>query len=167
MTQRADATRNRELLLSAAADLTAASSTTPSLAELAARTGLGVGTVYRHFPTRDALADALAVGQLEAMLATGRAALDDGGLEPFLRQAIRMLVADPTLAEVFTRTDSQHDLLAVFGELVQRAIADGLVRPQLTVADIHHLVCGVQVSLRLGNGDPDLYTDVLVTGLRP
>ena len=167
MTQRADAARNRDLLLEAAAGLVRSNKTTPSLAELAACAGLGVGTVYRHFPTRDALADALAEGTLATMQREGEAALSNGGLEPFLRSAIGMLATDPTLAEVFTRAESQHQLLAVFGELVQRAKEAGLVRDELTVADIHHLVCGVQVALRLGDGDPGLYTDVLLAGLKP
>ena len=166
-TKRADATRNRELLLAAAADLAATTKATPSLAELASCSGLGVGTVYRHFPTREALADALAEGKLATMLEAGRRALDGDGLEPFLREAIVMLATDATLAEVFTRATEQQELLAVFGELVERAKSEGLLRAQLTVGDIHHLVCGVQVALRLGGGDPVTYTDVLLAGLKP
>lgn len=157
--KRADATRNRELLLDVAARLSMRGGRTPSLAELAADAGLGVGTVYRHFPTRDALADALAKEKLTAMLAAGRAALEgDDAIQPFLREAIAMLAADPTLAEVFTRAEGQNELLAVFGEIVDRAIASGQVRRDLTVRDIHHLVCG---------GDPDTYADLLLAGMRP
>jgi AcrR family transcriptional regulator len=166
-TKRADATRNREVLLAAAAGLAEQDGKTPSLSELAACAGLGVGTVYRHFPTRDALADALAEGKLAAMLVSAQGAMEGDGIEPFLRETIAVLATDPTLAEVFTRAESQHALLSVFGSLVERAVEEGVVRSDLTVGDIHHLVCGVQFALRLGGGDSATYTDVLLAGLKP
>ena len=166
-TKRADAARNRQLLLDCGNQLAQRNGRAPSLAELAASAGLGVGTVYRHFPTRDALADALAEGKLADMLDAGERALDTDGLESFLRQTIAMLASDPTLADVFTRAQNQQALLAVFGALVERAVGAGLVRRDLTVVDIHHLVCGVQFALRIGDGDPDKYTDVLLAGMRP
>src|SRR5262245_39397024 len=55
---RADATRNREKLLDAAIELFAQQGTGASLEAVAARAGVGIGTLYRHFPTRDALVEA-------------------------------------------------------------------------------------------------------------
>lgn len=169
--QRADATRNRERLLAVAAELTAEHGSPPSLAELATSAGLGVGTVYRHFATRNELADALVAGKLDLLLERGREAVasdTDDALEPFLREAIVMLAGDATLAEVFTRADSRADLLEVFQALVSRAQSAGLVRADLGVGDIHHLVCGLQVALRLsGDASVETYTDVLLVGLKP
>lgn len=167
MSPRADATRNRDALLSAAAELTAKNNEAPSLAELASSAGLGVGTVYRHFPTREALSDALAEGQLKALRDAARHALDaDDALESFLRVAIEKLASDSNLAAAFTRADDQRELLEVFAQLVDRAREAGMVRADLTALDIHRLVCGIQLALRLG-GDPRTYTDVLLAGLKP
>ena len=57
-TTRADAVRNREKLLIAATELFAAQGTDVSLEAIARRAGVGIGTLYRHFPTRDALVEA-------------------------------------------------------------------------------------------------------------
>lgn len=178
---RSDAARNRERLLAEARRLTAARGSAPHLAELATCTGLGVGTVYRHFPNRDALAGALAAEPLEAMLDLGREAVASGdprALDDFLGLAIRMLAQDTNLASVFASSGATDGpdatavaLMDVFATLVDRAHVAGIVRSDLSVHDIHHLVCGVQAALRL-HPEPDdatahRYAAVLFAGLRP
>ena len=72
---RADATRNREKLLTAAAELFALRGTDVSLEAVAKRAGVGIGTLYRHFPTRDALVAAAYEAEVEDLRATADALL--------------------------------------------------------------------------------------------
>jgi AcrR family transcriptional regulator len=65
--QRADASRNRERLLEAASDMFAVSGVDTSLEKIAKAAGVGIGTLYRHFPTRDALAEAVYRHNVEAL----------------------------------------------------------------------------------------------------
>jgi AcrR family transcriptional regulator len=70
---RADAQRNREHLLATAREVFAAEGLEVPIDEVARRAGLGVGTVYRHFPTKEALFEAIVVDQLEQLLAEAAA----------------------------------------------------------------------------------------------
>ena len=64
---RADAARNREILLAAATRTFATSDTEPSMRAIAREAGVGVATLYRHFPTREALVDAVYRDQVERL----------------------------------------------------------------------------------------------------
>jgi len=178
--RRADAERNRGLLLEAAREQRDRRGAVPPLAELAACAGVGVGTAYRNFPSRGALVEALALEGLRELLTEGRAALATGeadSLDAFLTRAVRMLVADPSLAEVVSRPadaspptlQAVGDLHGVLVDLLDRAQQAGRVRADLTAADVHHLVCGVQLAVRLAGSDAaagDRFTAVLLAGLR-
>src|SRR5271156_3785025 len=78
---RADAARNREKVLSAAREAFAESGYGVPLDEIAARAGVGPGTVYRHFPAKEALFEAVATARVEDLLrdARARADADDPG----------------------------------------------------------------------------------------
>src|ERR1700754_2182360 len=73
---RADARRNRERVLKAAQATFAEHGHEAQMDDVARRAGGGVGTVYRHFPTKEALMEALAVDRFERVLAAGKLALD-------------------------------------------------------------------------------------------
>src|SRR3954470_13425971 len=79
---RADARRNRERIIQAARELFAEIGPDAQMDDLAARAGVGVGTVYRHFPTKEAVMGELLRQKLALFAAHAREALDDGG-EPF------------------------------------------------------------------------------------
>ncbi|MFE0632265.1 TetR/AcrR family transcriptional regulator [Streptomyces sp. NPDC058864] len=66
-TTRADARRNRDALLTTAAQVVAEHGTNASLRDIARRAGVGIGTLYRHFPTREALLEALLDANFEAL----------------------------------------------------------------------------------------------------
>src|SRR6187399_809957 len=74
---RKDVVRNHNRILEVAAEIFARDGIEASLDEIAAAAGLGVGTVYRHFPTKDALLDELFEGTLNELVATSEAALAD------------------------------------------------------------------------------------------
>ena len=73
---RADARRNRERVLTAAAVVFSEHGHEAQMDDVARRAGVGVGTVYRHFPTKEALMEALALDHFERVLAAARKALD-------------------------------------------------------------------------------------------
>src|SRR5258708_5826478 len=83
---RRDAVRNQRLVLDAARDVLSEDGTEASMESIAVRAGVGVGTVYRHFPNKDALIDALVAAILEDLVgaATSALARPDGGLQDFL-----------------------------------------------------------------------------------
>src|SRR5438094_2838020 len=78
--KRADARRNYDKILAAAREAFAEGGASTSLEEIARRAGVGIGTVYRHFPNRQALLEAVYVDEVEAL---GRSAGDLEGLPPW------------------------------------------------------------------------------------
>src|SRR5881409_3662812 len=90
---RADARRNRARVLQVAYETFAAEGLAVPIDEIARRAGVGAGTVYRHFPTKEALFEAVFADRVRHMLADGRALLDSVGpgeaLYAFLREIVR------------------------------------------------------------------------------
>ncbi|MDR6865830.1 AcrR family transcriptional regulator [Microbacterium resistens] len=174
---RADALRSRSRILSVARDLPAQDL---RLNEIARDAGVGVGTVYRHFPTVQSLLEALAIDALQDLhdRATRAAADPDTGraIEEMLRSAVELQLSDDGLQPVLMATESETEdavrlkveLFATLEGLVARARREGVIRPDLTVARLQHLVCGIEHAVRIGErADVDLYLDVVLRGLRP
>jgi AcrR family transcriptional regulator len=147
---------------------------------IAKAAGVGVGTVYRHFPTRSALLESLAAQSLQSLVgvAVEAAAGPDAaaGLAGLLRAALRLQLTDPTLPEVLAAReaacietmDLSRDLVAAIGRLLDRSRAEGVIRPDVTADDIRRLMCGVQHAVRVGAAeDADRYLEILLKGLRP
>lgn len=145
---RRDAERNRLLILSAAKTVFAQRGLEASLDEVAREAGLGVGTVYRRFPNRDALIDALFADGLDAVarvideaLAMPRAW---DGLCHFVYSALEMQSQDKGLRDVmFSRRapEREHELMRQrlkppLDALVQRAKDEGDLRADLTSTDV-------------------------------
>src|SRR5713101_3369404 len=109
---RADARRNYERLLSAAAAAVAARGADDvSLEEIARRAGVGIGTLYRHFPTRQALLEAVYRGQVEALRATEVELLGSDSPGEALATWLRALAAFSSTKHSLTSA-----LLATFGK---------------------------------------------------
>ncbi|MEV4846274.1 TetR/AcrR family transcriptional regulator [Micromonospora matsumotoense] len=182
-TLRADAARNRERVLATARAVVAEGDLSLPLNEIARRAGVGVGTVYRHFPTRRALLEALAADAFATLLDQARAATrgDDpwDGVELLLRAFLRGQLDDPALAEVLSTsaeedataqtTAGREELGALAAIVLARATRAGRLRPGLTLDDLQHLVCGTAFAVRIADA-PDrrveLYLTVLLAGLR-
>jgi AcrR family transcriptional regulator len=154
---RADARRNRERILEAAREVFAADGVGAQIDDVARTAGVGVGTVYRHFPTKDALMAEL-VRQKFRMLADGaREALTRGG-EPFevvadlLRSNAAVCARDAAIQHAMTAAPEhvwaevhaeQDELLGLTGQLLERAQRAGTMRPDIVSTDIAMLMCGV------------------------
>jgi AcrR family transcriptional regulator len=146
---RRDAVRNRELLFDAAADVFAEQGLDAHVDEIARVAGVGVGTLYRRFPTKDALIDALVRDLLTRMLEAGEDALalaNGTGLEVFLGFAAelqarrrgclpRLWAGDPDMRVAIC------DLIA---SLVVDAQRHGRVREDLTAQDVIVALWGIR-----------------------
>ncbi|RSM69895.1 TetR family transcriptional regulator [Actinoplanes sp. ATCC 53533] len=178
---RADSARARARVLAAAREALAAGDTDLAMNAIAKAAGVGVGTVYRHFPSRQALLESLATASFAAMIDDARAAAAEpdaaAGLARLLRSVLRFQLTDPSLAAVLatpSRTGTEAhalsaELLGTAMAVVDRARAAGVIRPEVTADDLRRLICGVHHAVRLGADDSaaDRYLEILVSGLRP
>ncbi len=152
--QRADARANHDKLVGAARALFAEKGTSAPLEEVAEKAGLGIGTLYRHFPTRQALLEAVYVDEVEAM---ARAATDLAELPPWealsqwLHQYVGFAATKRALNEALMETDPNSNVLltcrtAITGAgtpLVERAQRAGVVRSDTDFMDIVRMVAGI------------------------
>lgn len=179
---RADAARNRERVLGVARELLEAGDETLPMNLIARRAGVGVGTVYRHFPTRQALLESLAIDGFRQLLGEAKAAAEDAdpatGLERLLRSVLTAQLGDAGLAAVLRSSENACDetsvlkteMFAVVSDLLGRARGAGAVRPDVDADSLRRLLCGLEVAVRLGPHEPgevDAYVGILVNGLRP
>ena len=145
---RADAERNRLRILRAAAEVFARRGLDAGLDEIARHAGVGTGTVYRRFPDKSLLIEAL-IEQRMAVLEdlVERAAATESawdGLVLFLEGFVERLIADRALMDMLFTDCGDNELVAdrrsrfgpLLAELVERAKAQGTVRPDLSVTDV-------------------------------
>lgn len=152
---RADAKRNREQLMAAARAAFSERGTAASLEDIARRAQVGVGTLYRHFPTRQALLEAVYVDEVEALC---RSAADFAGREAWdaliawFDRFVDYVATKKALAEEMMATVGAHapvfrqchDAIFAAGDpLLQRAKAQGAVRPDVEFVDVIRMVSGV------------------------
>ena len=150
---RADARRNRELLLAAAlATFTERGADDTSLEEVARRAGVGIGTLYRHFPGRQALLEAVYRDQVEALCAQARELLTTdppaAALVTWLRAMVEFSATKHNLTSALTANHGKdapvfsacrEDLVAAATALLTRAQQAGTVRPDITAIDLLRL----------------------------
>jgi AcrR family transcriptional regulator len=177
---RADSARVRDQMLAAARRRIEAGDLDLPLNAVAKDAGVGVGTVYRHFPTRQELLEALAADSLAELAGAAERAAEaaDAGaaLGDFLAAALSRLDRDPALALVLGASDAACDdtlrrsreLLGSLTGLLDRARAGGAVRADVTAGDLRALVCGVHHAAEVaGTGETGRYLRILLDGLRP
>jgi AcrR family transcriptional regulator len=171
---RADARRNRERILAAATEAFAAEGSAVQMDAVAHRAGVGVGTLYRHFPTKEALIAELAGYQVEQCAATTAQLCSRTeawpALEWFIRRNATDLAGNAGLRQALTSASdfcelSRGQLRAMLAVLVERAHAEGALRAGVTADELLALLGGLATVIDLG-GDPERAADVLVAGLR-
>ena len=158
---RADARRNRARVLEAARTAFAERGLEAQMDEIARAAGVGVGTVYRHFETKEALLEAVAVEPLGELIARCREALEEedpgGALERFLRWSVEKQVHDRCIGESGLGTvasspvlvEARAELGRLAAELLARAQAAGAIRADLVTEDLPMLVFGIGSAQRL------------------
>jgi AcrR family transcriptional regulator len=179
---RADAQRSRARVLRAADAVFNARGAGASTEEVARVAGVGVATVFRHFPTKQALLEAVVHTRLEALLAAGRALAATGGPDGFYTLFAHLIdgavakraIGDVLLGGSEAFRDSSYalaaDLWALFDELMASAKAAGQLRPDLDTDDLQAILAGVHQSLLQAAGDrarQARLADVVLRGLRP
>ncbi len=178
---RADAERNRQKVLAAAAEVFAERGLDASLDDVAAAAGVGVGTVYRRFPNKEALVGALFEDKIENIVVLAHAAstFDDPweGFVHFVEQALEWQVGNRGLRDVllhseFASADTSRlrDIVTpLLTAIVERAQAAGTLRPDVVVNDVPMLVTMLgAVADYVGVNDPDLwkrYMTLILDGL--
>ncbi|ANP53022.1 AcrR family transcriptional regulator [Streptomyces griseochromogenes] len=181
---RKDAARNWQRIVDVARDLVD-EGTPLQLNDVARRVGLGVGTVYRHFPTPEALLETVAADSLEALVTHGERVLADSdpwsALERFLMRTVEAQVSDASLSTVAAApsdslprtTELKRALSSVGDALLDRAREAGVVRADFVSADLVPLVCGVAYAAQVHSGPgadrvatAERYLATLLGGLR-
>jgi AcrR family transcriptional regulator len=143
---RRDAERNRQKLLDAGREAFAEDPEAP-LDEIARRAGVGIGTLYRHFPTRDALVEVIYAEHIDEVLAAAEEAADAespwDGLVAFLEQVLELQARNLPLRGVFLRhsTDAalaerRRRIQPALARLVARGREEGEVRDDFTLGDL-------------------------------
>jgi AcrR family transcriptional regulator len=162
---RADARRNRARVLQAAQEAFAAEGLAVPLDEIARRAGVGAGTVYRHFPTKEALFEAIVLGRIHEMIAhiQEQARSDDPGtaffgvLQEFVTRGTmkKDLIDALSGAGVDISTalaDARTDVRDALGALLARAQSEGVVRQDVTATDLLTLMSTMFLAAQR-NGD--------------
>ncbi len=175
---RADARRNREKVLQAAQEAFAASGYGVPLDEIADRAGVGPGTVYRHFPSKEELFEAVVTARIRDLIddARGRLADADPGQAffGFLGRIRQEAAVKRDLPEAIAIAGSRQDELhAALDALLRRAQQAGAVRPEITTPDIISLLKGLLRSINdappgaASQARADRLLTVVADGLRP
>jgi AcrR family transcriptional regulator len=154
--KRADALRNYEKLVAAAREAFTEADRSASLEDIARRAGVGIGTLYRNFPTRADLVQAVYVDEVEAL---SRSAAELADLDPWdaltawLQRFVGYVATKQALAdELFAVTDPERQavfascrssLYAAGQPLLRRAQDAGIVRPDVTIEEVVRLVGGI------------------------
>jgi AcrR family transcriptional regulator len=181
---RADAARNRELIVAAAASVFAERGLDASTSEIAHAAGVGEATLFRRFPCKDDLIDAIIEARMEEVVALADAAAEDpdpgAALERFMQDVVKSFSRDrgffeaagdrcftnPHLGELRARS------LEAMGRLLKRAQDAGAVRTDLSAADLSFLIGSAAhaMSVPLPALRDDLwkrYLRIILDGMKP
>ncbi len=174
---RADARRNYDRLLAAAHEAFAEDGAAATMDDIARRAGVGPGTLYRHFPTRQHLLEAVYTGEVQEMC---RSASDLAELPPWealvgwlrrylsfaaTKKALRGELITYVTGDAVVFRDSREALIGAGDAVFERAQAAGVLRDDTTFAEVAPLIGAIA-----GTSDPDgldrMFT-IVVDGLRP
>jgi AcrR family transcriptional regulator len=167
-TLRADARRNRERIMASGRELFARDGPEAQMDEIAARAGVGIGTVYRHFPTKEALLTAMVRDRFQqfAEIATlVEDAVDPrDALETVMRRSAEAVEGDAgfQLAMMGSNElewegieEQKAVLAAVLTRIIRRAVDAGAVRDDFTFEDFGMVMCGITSTMYYKPGSAD------------
>jgi AcrR family transcriptional regulator len=178
---RADARRNRERILIAAQQVFAEKGHEAQMDDIAAKAAVGVGTVYRHFPSKEALLGALVGQKFSQFAANARGALEiedpwEALTTAFWRNA-ELVAADAGVQYAMMSTAAVVDYIApqkeeleeAMGELCERAKKAGVLREDFSIHDYGMLMCGLCSTMNSGVPvafDWRRHLEIILDGLR-
>jgi AcrR family transcriptional regulator len=177
---RADAARNRARVLEVAYETFAAEGLSVPIDEIARRAGVGAGTVYRHFPTKESLFQAVINDRMQHLVDDGHALLESDrpgeAIFTFLRSIVLQWGAtDRGLVEALAgfgidieqaAPDAEDAFLAVLDELLRAAQKAGTARPDIGVREVKAILVGCQAMEAYNPALAEQVTDVVIDGLR-
>ena len=177
---RADAARNRARVLDVAYETFAAEGLSVPIDEIARRAGVGAGTVYRHFPTKEALFAAVIEDRMQHLVDDGYALLKSEGPGEALFTYLRSIVlqwgaTDRGLVDALAglgidipsvAPDAEDAFLAVLADLLRAAQEAGTARQDIGVREVKSILVGCQAMEAYNSALADRVTDVVVDGLR-
>ncbi|MBZ9897825.1 MULTISPECIES: TetR/AcrR family transcriptional regulator [unclassified Mesorhizobium] len=153
---RADAQRNRDRLVEVAASVFAERGIDASLEEIARRAGVGIGTLYRHFPTREHLVEVVYRREVEGLCAAADELAtkhpSDVALEEWMRRFVDYIATKRGLATSLRilltananlYSDTSGRVSAALRQLVEAAVAEGTIRGDVDASDVLHALGGI------------------------
>lgn len=172
--QRADARRNFDALIAAAREAFAEHGSGASLEDIARRAGVGIGTLYRNFPTRQDLFDTVYMDEIDALC---RAAEDVAGLEPWaaltawLRRFVGYVATKRAIYEEINRESpmirgAREAIYAAGGPLLARAQQAGAARADVSSDDLIRLVSALTAGGYVDDAQRERVLAVALDGIR-
>jgi AcrR family transcriptional regulator len=180
-TLRADARRNHERIMTSGRELFARDGPEAQMDEIAARAGVGIGTVYRHFPTKEALLTAMVRERFQEFAEIATLAEDTvdprEALETVMRRSAEAVEGDMgfQLAMMGSNQlewegieEQKAVLAAVVTRIISRAVAAGAVRDDFGFDDFAMVMCGTTATMyfKPGSADWRRYLDIMLQGVR-
>jgi AcrR family transcriptional regulator len=180
---RADAVRNKKLIVQAAREVFATAGLAAPIDEIAQRAGVGTGTLYRHFPTKEALFEAVIIGRVEDLVEEARRLIAGNDPKTAFFKLLSELVRhgdghkdlmDALAKQSFDLQKAVPGLLAEMwnsvGQLLEQAQQAGTVRRDVQLPHVQALVSAACTAIdRQGGGDgcERVVWTVIIDGLRP
>jgi AcrR family transcriptional regulator len=176
---RADARRNRERVMNAARDAFSANGEKATLDDIARRAGVGPGTLYRHFPDRESLLEAVYRDEIGALCARGEALVEREDSSEALGEWLRMqfdyikarrgvgiAVKHMLGTDSATMIDCKTLMRVAVGDLLARAQESGAIRKEVEPDDVLRLVHGVVMATEHAPESADRLLGFVLDGLR-
>jgi AcrR family transcriptional regulator len=172
--QRADARRNFDALLAAARDAFAAKGVDASLEEIARQAGVGIGTLYRNFPTRQDLVKAVYLGEIEELCIAAEEVADLPpweALTTWLRRFVEYAATKRAIHESLNREaavfrDAREAMYEAGTPLLERAQEAGEARKDLSFDDLLRMVSGLTAAGFVDQEQRDRVTAIALDGVR-
>lgn len=178
---RADARRNRVRLLEAAEAIFAAEGASATTEAIARRAGVGIGTLFRNFPTKDALIEAVVAARVQRLIEEADNLIANGDPATAFYTFFRRVVEEMAAKKLFTDlmvgggmevniADLRLRMRGAVGILLSRAQEHGIVRADVRVPEVMALVAGASRAIEHAGGDQSLrdhIVRIILDGFRP
>jgi AcrR family transcriptional regulator len=180
-TLRADARRNRERIMASGRELFARDGPQAQMDEIAAHAGVGIGTVYRHFPTKEALLTAMVRDRFQSFAEVALLAEDIAdpfqALQSIMRRSAELVEHDAGFQlAMMGSNDLEWDgieqqkeaLREVVTRVIDRAVAAGVVREDFAFDDFSMIMCGVTSTMyyQPGSANWRRHLELVLAGVR-